>query len=224
MELCNDRVQVMDKFIKSYNSTPDGDLIITDRGVAYLSDMTVTVNYDSEYFEKCKYDSSETSRRVNQSRVDLVAFYVDSGAVLDIGIGSGQFIQSRLNTYGSDINPEAIEWLKKHGLHRTEIEKFRAFTMWDVIEHVEEPAAYLNRMVQGSYLFLSVPIFENLSEIRKSKHYRPGEHLYYFTHKGLVGWLLEYGFMFVEYSSAEIDAGRDSVGQFVFRKVKSRRS
>jgi hypothetical protein len=38
-----------------------------------------------------------------------------SGKVLDVGIGSGQFVETRPDTWGYDVNPEGIAWLKAGG-------------------------------------------------------------------------------------------------------------
>ena len=138
---------------------------------------------------------------------------------MDVGIGSGEFIKNRPNTYGQDINPVAIEWLKRNDLWARYLGDFEALTFWDVIEHVPTPADYFDKVSDGAYLFTSLPIFEDLSQIRVSKHYRPGEHLYYFTEPGFVCWMALHGFKLLERQTFEMDAGRENIFSFSFEKV-----
>ncbi len=190
-------------------------------GVAWQRDQSQLVSYDESYFNKCAgYEGSDIANAINRGRVEFVAkHYCPVSPVLDIGIGSGEFIRSRkARTYGMDVNPKAVEWLKESGLWADDLLKFSAFTMWDVIEHVPEPEDYFRHISIGSYLFTSIPIFSDLTRIRESKHYRPGEHLYYWTRQGFVMWMQMHGFECLEVSDFETRAGRDSILSFAFRK------
>ena len=53
---------------------------------------------------------------------------------------------------------------------------FNAFTFWDVLEHVENPESYFGWMRDGAVVFVSLPVFDDLNQVRASKHYRPNEH------------------------------------------------
>lgn len=210
----------MDRFIAGH-ATPDDDLILCPlHGFAYQADMRVTASYDNDYYNKCaSYEGKEIAQKINAGRIEFVSRHHD-GEVLDVGVGSGEFIKNRADTYGYDINPAAREWLEESGLWRDDFSLFRAFTFWDVIEHVPEPEGYFSQIEEGSYLFTSIPVFEDLSRIRESRHYRPGEHLYYFTRTGFTGWMWLHGFASVDHSTFETDAGRDSIESFAFRKIR----
>ena len=223
---------MIDRYIVAMPYRIDDDLCICDdHGIAYQRDMTITARYDRAYFDKCDgYKGQTIAQKINAGRVELVNDFVgDDRLVLDIGIGSGEFILSRMNgglwrnTAGYDINPVAEEWLRDRGLWSDDFTQFRAFTMWDVIEHVPVPEHYFKHMRNGSFLFMCLPIFEDLSEIRKSKHYRPGEHLYYFTESGFGTWLRLYGFQKLHVSDYETRAGRESILSFAFRRGKNAR-
>lgn len=213
----------MDRIVAMFTGEADGDLTICQQaGIAWQTDMTVRAAYDQGYFNKClSYEDKDIALAINRGRIDLVDDYVHGGIVLDVGIGSGEFIKKREGlTYGTDVNPVAIAWLKNRGRHVETFEGFTAFTFWDVIEHLPEPDVYFRRMPQGAYLFTSIPVFDDLSRIRESKHYRPGEHLYYFTSGGFIAWMSFHGFVFLEVRDFETVAGRDSILSFAFRKVK----
>ena len=209
----------MDRFIAKFPSENDGDLEICKAGVAYQRDMTAPIEYNGAYFDHYKaLEGSEIAKKINTGRIKLVNDNAGwQRPVLDIGIGSGEFIKRRPNTYGYDINPTAQAWLKENELWRDDLSQFRAFSMWDVIEHVRCPSDYLDWMPKGSWLFLSIPVFHDLSRVRQSKHYKPNEHFYYFTPRGLIDWLSLYGFRLVERSKFE-SQWRDKIESFALQR------
>lgn len=210
----------MDRFIKRFDAIADDDLILCrENGVAYQADMTPTAEYDEAYFGKCRsYEDKEIARAINAGRAALVAKHYGPGPALDIGVGSGEFVRNRPLTFGYDINPAARRWLLECGFWAEDVESFSAITMWDVVEHVPEPESYFSRIKSGARLFVSVPIFTDLDRIRESRHYRPGEHLLYFTERGFVDWMELHGFSLLERQTFEIDAGRDSIFSFALEK------
>lgn len=213
----------MDRFICGFVAEADGDLMLCrDDGVAYQADMSASVPYDAAYFAKyVGYEGQEIARRINAGRVALVNEYVGERAVvLDVGIGSGEFIKSRPETFGHDVNPVAVEWLKERKLYSWGmLHAYNAYTFWDVLEHVPEPETYFNKMAGGSYLFICLPIFDDLSRIRESKHYRPNEHYYYWTKRGFVQWMALYGFELLTIRDFETMAGRENILSFAFRRI-----
>jgi hypothetical protein len=80
------------------------------------------------------------------------------------------------------------------------------------------PEAFL-RCVRGM-VFVSIPIFTDLDHIKRSKHYRPNEHLWYFTREGLVKWMHGHGFGLAEENRMETDLGREDIGTFVFHRTE----
>lgn len=210
----------MDSLIAAL-ARPDGDLIVCEAaGVAYQADMTVTASYDGEYFDKCdSYRGSSVAKAINRGRVELVArHYCPVGLMVDVGIGSGEFIDARQNTYGTDVNQAAIEWLRQRDKLASDLMEYPAFSFWDVIEHIPEPESYFQCIPSGGYLFTSLPIFDDLNRIRESKHYRPGEHLYYWTDDGFEAWMRGHGFKLLERSDFETKAGRESIMSYAFRR------
>lgn len=210
----------MDRVIASYPKTPDGDLVLcTDFGCAYQADMTVTASYDEAYFGKCRaYEDQEIAVKINDGRIALVEKHFGGGPCLDVGVGSGEFVRKRLLTWGTDVNPEAIRWLLQNRLYADSFEGFHAFTFWDVIEHVPEPEGYFRQIKAGGFLFTSLPIFDDLTRVRESKHYRPGEHLYYWTDLGFIWWMHRHGFDLLERQDFETRAGREAIMSYAFQK------
>jgi hypothetical protein len=212
---------VTDGIIAQFESEEDNDLTLCPfDGVAYQTDMKITASYDADYFNKCAgYEDKEIALKINAGRIAMVNEHAGADVnVLDVGIGSGEFIKKRPHTFGFDVNPVAIDWLKSCGLFASDLERFSAFTFWDVLEHVESPAFYFGPMAGGSFVFVSIPIFSNLKRIRQSRHYRPGEHLYYFTETGFTDWMAMNGFHLIDRQDFEMKAGRENIVSFAFRK------
>lgn len=210
----------MDRFIGSLPFTEDGDLrLCPEYGVAYQHDHSQLVPYDAAYFQKyVQYEGSEVSNKLNSGRVAFVNKYT-LGAVVDVGIGSGEFIKHRHLTWGTDVNPVAKRWLRENRLWADELHSFDGYTFWDVIEHCPTPEDYFQHIKSGGYLFTSIPVFEDLTRIRDSKHYRPGEHLYYWSKLGFIRWMGLHGFALLEVSDFEIKAGREEIYSFAFWRV-----
>lgn len=210
----------MDRFISSMPAIEDGDLMLClSDGIAYQRDRSHIICYDEPYYAKCaSYEDQEIARKLNAGRIALVKRHYGAGKVVDIGIGSGEFIKKRGNTMGRDVNPVAIEWLKRNDLWAEDLSYFGAFTFWDVIEHIETPEAVLQHIQLHAFAFFSIPVFSDLCRVRESKHYRPGEHLQYFTAEGFVCWMVAHGFLLLEMTDFETKAGRESIMSFAFKR------
>jgi len=216
----------VDRLIKRFDAAQDADLMLCEkRGIAYQKNMVAgRVEYGADYFKKVEaYEGSAIARAVNAGRCELLKRHLAAGSsVLDWGAGSGAFMRAAdragYESKGYDVNLQALQWLTDKGLLSKDPYLFDAVTLWDTVEHMEQPEAVFRSVKKGSLLFASIPVFEDLRKIRESKHYRPGEHLYYWTAQGFIDWMALYGFRLLESSSHEIAAGRESIGAFAFRR------
>ena len=174
--------------------------------------------YDEAYFAKYQsYADTPMGRALTRSRVNFVAKHWH-GPVTDIGIGSGQFVETRgETTTGFDVNPAGIAWLRGRGLfHDPYAEPVAAATFWDSFEHIADPAALLARVNHA--VFLSLPVFDGPDHALRSKHFRPTEHYWYFTRAGLVRYMHEAGFHLAEHATFETSLGREDIESFAFRR------
>lgn len=192
-------------------------------GFAVQKDKTQSVEYGEKYFDKyVNYEGSPTSLFLNKHRVAITEKHCKN-AILDIGIGSGEFIKSsKLKVYGFDINPFGVKWLKFRKIYidpyKYLLPDIAGWTFWDSLEHFPDPQIILQRIPEKHHVFISIPIFPDILKIKKSKHYRPNEHYYYFTSWGLIWYMKQSGFIFLEHTDAEIKAGRQSIFTFVFQR------
>lgn len=202
----------------------DNDLIYTEY-VAYQTDRTQSIDYGDDYFTNyVNISGTSIANKLNNSRVALTEKHCKK-CILDIGIGSGEFILSskKLKVYGFDINPYGVSWLKKRNLlvdpYRENDPEIEGFTLWDVLEHMPNPDDFTNKVLPKQFVFISIPTFVNFRNVKKSKHYKPNEHYYYFSIDGLIKYMDDCDFKYIEHNDMEIKAGREGITSFVFRKV-----
>lgn len=174
------------------------------------------MNYEGSYFRKYQeMDETDMGAALTKARVDMVRRHYD-GKVIDVGIGGGRFVLES-GGYGCDVNPEAVEWLGAYGLAADPYIGCAAISCWDSLEHIPEPEELIERV--ENYVFVSMPIYKSAADCLKSKHYKPGEHIWYWTDCGLRNWFARLGFECVEMNQIESDLGREGISSYAFRRV-----
>jgi SAM-dependent methyltransferase len=193
-----------------------------EKEFAYQTVVQSVCNYDKDYFEKyVKMENTKIAQNLNIFRTKISQKYCNS--VLDIGIGSGEFIKkSQIKAYGYDINPYGIKWLKDNNIfldpYNDDLSQIDGLTFWDSLEHFYDPAELLNIIPNNKIVLISMPTFDQIINIKKSKHYRTNEHLSYFTIKGFIIFLQMLDFKVIEISTEETKSGRESITTFVAKK------
>lgn len=157
-------------------------------------------------------------RALFNARIAFVARHY-SGSLLDVGIGSGEFILRRPEfTCGYDINPIGVKWLKDRKLWADPYLVTYPLSMWDVLEHIDDFVPLLENCRE--WLFLSLPIFRDATHALGSKHFRPKEHVWYFTRDGLEWIMSRLGFALIECNDEETKIGREDIMSFAFQRMK----
>lgn len=174
--------------------------------------------YDAEYFSRYQaMANTSIGRQLTAVRIQMVARHYN-GPLLDVGIGAGQFVEARPNTRGFDVNPAGIDWLNQRGLWADlYIDHYPALTFWDSLEHIDRPDVAVAK--SGRFVFVSVPIFESGDHVLRSKHFRKTEHIWYWTHDGLIKWFGDQGFRLAEHNTCESMLGREGIGSYVFERT-----
>jgi hypothetical protein len=173
--------------------------------------------YDAAYMAKyAGYAQTEIGRRLNDARLELVAKHWQ-GPLVDIGIGCGQFVQSRSLTKGYDVNPAGVEWLHSRGLYLDPYETpVDAACFWDSLEHISNPAPLLANAKR--WAFVAIPVFRDLAHLMRSRHFRVDEHFLYFTKRGFVAFMYAHGFDCVDITDDETRIGREDIASFAFER------
>jgi hypothetical protein len=175
--------------------------------------------YDEEYFVKyIRYADTLFGKVLLSERMAFVDRW-HQGKLLDVGIGSGQFMLARKDTFGYDINSSVVKLLKETGYYANINDTvFPAYSFFDSFEHIKDHSHLLNSMPPKTKIFMSIPIFSDTSHVLSSKHFRPDEHYWYFTTQGLIRYMCDYGFCCLDIDNFEIRVGREDIWSFVFEK------
>jgi Methyltransferase domain len=199
----------------------DGLTWFPERQMGYYPVRGNGLIYDRAYFEKyCTYAQTDLGRQITAARLSLVDRFLPHGALLDIGIGSGAFVEARNRgapTFGFDVNPAGVAWLMEKDLYRDPLEgDVPGMSFWDSLEHLQEPELCLTKT---TWAFMTLPIFTGPDHVLASKHFRRDEHIWYFTRDGLIGWMKAQGFQCREHNTMESLLGREDVHTFVFERT-----
>lgn len=165
-----------------------------------LPDETI---YDVGYYKKyVGYEHSDLNHKIQCERSNLVFKYLKKGTLLDFGCGSGAFLkycESKLDVKGFDINPNTGN-LNFSNL----FDDYEAVTFWDSLEHVKNPKKVL-KALNPYYVFICTPSTDDidLNNILNWRHYRPKEHIHYFSKDSLEKLLDSCGYGLLEFNYKE---------------------
>jgi SAM-dependent methyltransferase len=161
------------------------------------------------------------------------------GRILDVGCGAGQFLEVAARrgwqTEGTEISGAAKPFLERRRirLHAVELPdlamscRYDAITLFEVLEHVETPLAYLEASARllrpGGWLYLTTPNFDGLSRRVRGANWRvvAAEHLSYFSPTSLRRALVRAGFVGVSVTSRNLDIAGLRLGRIGRRAAGS---
>ena len=154
-------------------------------GIGYYPVEAGHAPYDQDYFDNFDRNATNAARpRADASAGRFRRAALSIGALVDVGIGSGAFIEVR-RARGRDN----IRLRCQSGRHRVarraallvdpHLVSFDAVTLWDVLEHIPDFQSLLANV--RKWVFMSLPIFRDVEHVLRSKHFKPDEHCWYFT-------------------------------------------
>lgn len=160
-------------------------------------------------------DEANIRKTVNK-RFEIIEEYTDKGRLLDVGCAMGFFIDEAhkrgWEVAGLDVSQFAAEYVKErfgHDAYNGSLldfdfpeDSFDLVTMYDVIEHVPDPKAYVQAVAkiikQGGIFELATPDIGSIPARLTGKSWigykLSEEHVYYFSVKTLTRLLDEAGF------------------------------
>lgn len=159
-------------------------------------------------------------RRRLQRMQRLIGEYV--GPVFDVGCAYGLFLHEmkkcEIEAEGVDLAPEAVAhavtnlFVKATAQSFTQMEippeKFKTFTLWDVIEHLPRPELVIEKITQHiaprGWIFITTGDMGSTYAQLRGKRWRmihPPSHLHYFTRESMRKMLERRGFEIVEMRS-----------------------
>lgn len=164
------------------------------------------------------YDSDkEPMRHIFEQYLNIFDGFSKDKTILDVGCATGYFLdrakERGWKTYGVEISEYAAKEanLRGHEVHVGEFPKIPRtntmdiVTMWDVLEHVNDPRAYLvathDVLCDGGYLAINtVDIGSVWARLMGHRWHLivPPEHIHYYTKGNLRKLLTETGFDTIE--------------------------
>lgn len=195
--------------------------------------------YDAEYVKKYEIMAgTHMATRLNNHRVALTMTAAKYGELdgqastfLDIGPGDGAFMGHLIHdvpegedfVYGYDVNPIMVERLKAEkrytepGNAYLPQHAWTVMTFWDSFEHIHRPD---RTIVNAQTVAMSIPIFRNREHVLASKHFRPDEHVWYFTDEGIRAFMDKCGFACSHSDKRETEIGREDIRSYIFVNKK----
>lgn len=155
-------------------------------GHLFQQDLEVTQTYDHEYI-KVRYDAYETTPLMSHLRLGIVTAVAHGPKLLDVGYGNGDFIKSACKAgfdgfgndiHGADYGVEEIDLYDDKRLQR----QWDVVTFFDSIEHIPTFEVVRDLGRRAHTIVVSIPRKPSYFPCDLDwKHYRPGEHLHYFS-------------------------------------------
>lgn len=119
--------------------------------------------------------------------------------VLDYGAGVGAFLSQMADKCADLLWAEINEFMVGDLVfHYPDMRQYTpgypvdVLTLWDVFEHLADPWGLLGA-INPAHVFLTIPIIAPSADPKKSKHYKPNEHQWYWTLAGFMGEARKHG-------------------------------
>jgi SAM-dependent methyltransferase len=200
------------------------DQIVVPEGIAHRADGNSIYESQDSIFEadgNAAYYLDETSQSAAHAKLAYVERFCAPGRrLLDVGACYGHFVaaaSTKFNASGVEVSPIAVDWGRQaFGVDVTvgsvyELSKrwagaCEAITLWDVIEHLEDPSRAIQEIHRSlsprGWLFLSTPDAGSLTAkfLGRRWHYLdPIQHINLFSRANLLRLLSDHGFTVEHY-------------------------
>jgi 2-polyprenyl-3-methyl-5-hydroxy-6-metoxy-1,4-benzoquinol methylase len=184
----------------------------------------VAALYDGDYFtgqEYLDYAADEASfRHTFRKRLQRIRRQVRGGRLLEIGSAYGFFLdlaRAHFDAVGYEVNQQAVNHARRRFNLDVRTDDFLQASnstiggpvdvtvMWDVIEHLERPDAFLARIAHlsrpGALLCLTTGDIGSLVARLRGRRWRmihPPTHLHYFDRRTITRLLANHGFEVID--------------------------
>ena len=180
-----------------------------------------------EQYSRNDFLSPITVSRYNELLTKFEPFK-DKGRILDIGCGSGYFLDQAKKSdwlvHGSEFTDDAVDICENKGIkmHKGSLEsidfgdlKFDVITSFEVLEHLNNPQIHIQKISsllrKGGLLYLTTPNFNSFNSRYLKERWNVisyPEHLCYYNNKSLHELLVKNGFNRQTIKTEGISPGR----------------
>src|ERR1035437_1863088 len=168
-------------------ATPRGPVSVCP-GCTHIwqTDLRVKAVYDADYIHQ-RYDAYDTTAIMSYLRAGYLRAHVPLGPLLDVGYGNGAFLKAATacgyEGFGADVHG-CDYGIVEHPL--VSEQTYRGVTFFDSLEHFPDFAPVRDLAQRTDYIVISYPCRPTwFPDDKEWKHYRPGEHLHYFSTRSL---------------------------------------
>jgi len=146
------------------------------------------MKYDINYYEKMLRQNSKSAERISRVRWKFIS-PLNPKYVLDYGSGVGWFRAYRPE--GVKVDTYDIGDFPQTGITQS---FYSVVCFWDVLEHMANLSEIEGILNMTNYIALSLPVKPDSQPLRSWKHFKPGEHLHYFSEQSLDDIFEKYNF------------------------------
>ncbi len=175
--------------------------------------------YDDEYLLHYKlYKRTEFSKLLQKARWDFIGKNIKSfKSILDYGCGSDAFLVEATDCMKDQCNLYSYDpyFMQDHKFLCER--KLDITTFFDSLEHMNR--LDIISLLNSRYIVISIPILEKNQQLFEWKHFRPNEHIWYFTEDALIKLMtIKFNYKFILKDDFETQLGRDCILTFLFEK------
>lgn len=150
--------------------------------------LDIKTVYDAQYI-RTRYDSYPTTEVMSHVRLGFLKAFAKKGRLLDVGYGNGSFLKlaarGGFDVFGNDIH--GVDYgIRDIPLEEAVDSVWDVVTFFDSLEHFADLDLPRVLTTQARVVIISIPCRPDSFPAHKEwKHYRPGEHLHYFSRYSL---------------------------------------
>lgn len=167
------------------------------------------VIYNLEYFEKMLRQNSKTAEEISDIRWQWIQT-IGPKTVLDYGSGCGFFRAFRPE--GVEVNSYDVGPYPQTGI---DLKLYDVVCFWDVFEHIDDFRLIEPILALSKHVALSIPVKPDMKNYLDWKHFKPSEHLHYWTQETLIFFFKKYGYNLIKLGTPECPP-REDIVSFLF--------
>jgi hypothetical protein len=173
--------------------------------------------YDVDYYYNMLKMYAKSGEQIAKIRWDFIGEYIlPSSRILDFGSGLGFFAAhapEEINVDTCDVGPYVTTGIRH--------DRYDVLCLWDVLEHLPDFSCIHEHLCKVQFVAITVPMLPEGKELLTWKHFKPNEHLHYFTNHTLDALFKVYGFTRVKDGYPECPPREDIISVVYRREIEN---